>query len=100
MKFKTQVCTSREQSQKLLDIGLRKDTADMVYQPHYTKCGTLKNYYEPKVLKGAMRKFVINNDEDFKEYIPSWSMSRLLDIYLPIGCRDMWSISDVTFDII
>jgi hypothetical protein len=98
MKFNTKVCTSRQQSQKLLEIGLKRETADMVYQPHYTKCGTLKNYYEPTILKGNMRKFVINNDVDFKDYIPAWSLNRLLDIYIPISDPSMWSLKDVNFD--
>ena len=96
--FNLQVCTNREQSQKLLDIGLKKDTADMVYQPHYTKCGTLENYFEPKVLTGSMRKFVINNDKDFKDYIPAWSLNRLLDLYIPVGDPSMWCLNEINFD--
>ena len=96
--FNLQACTNRQQSQKLLEIGLKRETADMVYQPHYTKCGSLKNYYEPKVLEGAMRKFVINNDEDFKDYMPAWSLNRLLDLYIPVGDPSMWCLKDVNFD--
>ena len=98
MEFNIQVCTSRQQSQKLLEIGLKQDTADMVYQPHYNKDGVLENYFEPKILKGAMRKYVINNDEAFKDYIPAWSLNRLLDLYVPVGDPNMWSITDVNFD--
>lgn len=29
--FNTQVCTTREQSERLLALGLKKETADMVY---------------------------------------------------------------------
>ena len=28
MKFKSQICTTREQSERLLSLGLKKDTAD------------------------------------------------------------------------
>lgn len=35
MKFKSQICTTREQSKRLLALGLKPGTADMVY--HYTK---------------------------------------------------------------
>ena len=35
MEFKSQICTTREQSKRLLALGLKPGTADMVY--HYTK---------------------------------------------------------------
>ena len=31
MKFNSQICTSREQSERLLALGLKKETADMAY---------------------------------------------------------------------
>ena len=30
-KFNSQICTSREQSERLLKLGLKKETADMMY---------------------------------------------------------------------
>ena len=97
MKFNTQVCTNRQQSQKLLKIGLKRETADMVHLPHY-KDDVLEYYFDPKILKGLMRKCVIENDEDFKDCIPAWSLNRLLDIYMPVGDPSMWSLKDVNFD--
>lgn len=35
MNFKSQICTTREQSERLLTLGLKSKTADMVY--HHTK---------------------------------------------------------------
>lgn len=35
MKFNSQVCTSVEQSQRLLDLGLKPETADMVLFKSY-----------------------------------------------------------------
>ena len=32
MVFNSQICTTREQSERLLALGLKKETADMVYQ--------------------------------------------------------------------
>ncbi len=29
MKFNSQICTTREQSERLLSLGLKKETADM-----------------------------------------------------------------------
>ena len=31
MKFNSQICTTREQSERLLALGLKKETADMAY---------------------------------------------------------------------
>ena len=31
MKFESQICTSRSQSDRLLALGLKKETADMMY---------------------------------------------------------------------
>lgn len=35
MEFKSQIATTREQSKQLLELGLKPETADMVY--HYKK---------------------------------------------------------------
>lgn len=32
-EFKSQICTTREQSERLLTLGLKKETADMSYIP-------------------------------------------------------------------
>ena len=32
MEFKSQICTTIEQSKRLLELGLKKETADLVYQ--------------------------------------------------------------------
>lgn len=98
MKFNTKVCTSRQQSKKLLEIGLKRETADMVYLPHYNNDGVLENYFDPKILKGLTRKCVVDNDENFKDFIPAWSLNRLLDIYMPVSDPRMWSLKDINFD--
>lgn len=35
MEFKSQIATTREQSERMLALGIKPETADMVY--HYTK---------------------------------------------------------------
>ena len=81
--FKSQICTSREQSEKLLALGLKKETADMCYKVtthdfkgneineidrHYTLCCW---YDESSLVCGLERK----------ETIPAWSLHRLLCLY-------------------
>lgn len=46
MKFNSQICTTREQSERLLALGLRKETADMVWRYSNTVKG--KDYYDPE----------------------------------------------------
>lgn len=64
LKFNSQVCTTKEQSQRLLDLGLKPETADM--------CIDLYNEDEP---------FAILNKIDYSkqiEFVPAWSLHRLL----------------------
>ena len=66
MGFKSQICTTIEQSKRLLDMGLKRETADMKWIP-YT------NYVVP-----------INYDSFIgypeKCCTPAWSLHRLMEI--------------------
>ena len=64
--FKSQVCTSIDQSRRLLELGLKKETADMCHTPFRTKAdGEPLEYTEHYSLPWG-------ND------IPAWSLHRLL----------------------
>lgn len=73
MKFNTQVCTTREQSERLLALGLKKETADM----YLTRC-FVGNNGTPMVFVGTTHKpsTVLFSKED----IPAWSIHRLIDM--------------------
>ena len=70
--FTSQICTTEEQSKRLLALGLKAETADMSYQIHYFD------------LDGILLECVhtlepdppFNNDR----YIPAWSLHRLIQI--------------------
>ena len=63
--FKSSVCTSREQSERLLALGLKKETADMV---HYMNgWGTLATPWR-------------DDYEGYKCYYPAWSLGRLIEM--------------------
>ena len=64
MKFNSQICTTRLQSERLLALGLKKETAD---------CGI---YYSE--LAGCDRMFAKIETEFDADEIPSWSLHRLL----------------------
>ena len=69
--FKSAVCTSRVQSERLLALGLKPETADMSWIISYhCECfvGNPEELYTP--------------DEDGCDdiYIPSWSLHRLIEM--------------------
>ena len=73
--FNSQICTSREQSERLLALGLKKETAD---------CGI---YYSE--LAGCDRMFAKIETEFDADEIPAWSLGRLLEMLpSPIKLKD------------
>lgn len=66
--FKSQVCTSREQSERLLALGLNKETADMYYRFYD------ENTYEIN----PTWKTIWEDRSDYKKIIPAWGLHRLL----------------------
>lgn len=80
MDFNSQICTSREQSKRLLALGLKRETAD---------CILVENVFE----KDSYLTFPIADiDETFEnemydEPIPAWSLHRLMEM-VPFNLRD------------
>lgn len=63
-KFNSQICTSREQSERLLALGIKKETADM-RRLHYNKQSSL----------------VIGKEDCLNEHwLPAWSLHRLIEM--------------------
>lgn len=64
MKFNSQICTTKEQSERLLALGLKKETADMMYS------------------KTSYGEFIFVKDDDYLEHLdfPSWSLHRLIEL--------------------
>lgn len=63
--FKSQICTTREQSERLLALGLNKETADMMWVSN----GYIDDY--------ILRPRKANTFTDIPQ-IPAWSLHRLL----------------------
>lgn len=63
MKFNSQICTTKEQSERLLALGLKRETADMVHQR--SGCSPYNVW--------AMSAI----EEDF---FPAWSLHRLIEM--------------------
>ena len=69
MKFNSQICTTKEQSERLLALGLKKETADMAWS------GLSENpiCYPYKRIKR------LASDLNDKVH-PAWSLHRLIEI--------------------
>lgn len=65
MEFKSQICTSVEQSKRLLELGLKKETADCALLPLTDKVTSI---------------LVKPSTKDIKNTIPAWSLHRLLEM--------------------
>ena len=71
MKFNSQICTSREQSERLLALGLKKETADMCWRTT-TLNGEAITYPSQDVW---MNGSIITNN-----HFPAWSLHRLIEM--------------------
>ena len=65
MKFNSQICSSIEQSRRLLALGLKKETADCCYY-----------YYDGEYL------IAFAEDAKYPSDIPAWSLHRLMELNL------------------
>lgn len=70
MEFNSQICTTKEQSELLLALGLKAETADMRYQILYLDLGGVLKECTPSLEPYPP----LNNDR----FIPAWSLHRLL----------------------
>ena len=103
--FKSQICTSREQSERLIALGLKKETADMTWEFSHTKNGepqydcraesswdseTFARYVEHCEKMGYFEYWKHEDgsqmtpeevyDEIMKIHIPAWSLHRLIEM--------------------
>ena len=83
MEFKSQPCTDINQSRKLLELGLKKETADCMYS-------VMTNSYNGYYILEEDRQYnlILFRQEEVQsvgfshyEHIPAWSLHRLLCLY-------------------
>ena len=73
MKFNSQICTTREQSDRLLKLGVKAETADM------TRTSFNKFAYDfPYV--ASIRFLITNKGAKFSDIEPAWSLDRLIEM--------------------
>ena len=76
--FKSQIVTSREQSEKLLALGLKKETADICLQ------STLNDVWSPyiPIAMPYSKVEALDLSKDVFRIIPAWSLGRLIEMAL------------------
>ena len=86
MKFNSQICTTREQSERLLALGLKKETADIV---HYFSQSLAQDWTIVPLADGETARYIQGLA------IPAWSLHRLIEM-MPENVSDDWL--GVSFD--
>jgi hypothetical protein len=66
MKFNSQICTTKEQSERLIALGLKKETADMVWT---------HAYYATWAATASENPLYEESDS-----VPAWSLGRLIEM--------------------
>ena len=84
--FKSSPCTSREQSKRLLALGLKPETADMCW----TKMAAIRGtFYVPELAPMNMVSW---------RHTPAWSLHRLIEMYVERYLSCSVNIKDLTYD--
>ena len=102
MEFKSQICTTKEQSEKLLALGLKKETADM----HITDMSKKGINYTDDWQIGSIPYCDVMSFWNSKglqlektawSIIPAWSLGRLLQVMRMKASSQIVPLDD-TFD--
>lgn len=74
--FKSQICTDKNQSERLLALGLKAETADMCLQ------STLNDVWSPyiPIAMPYSKVEAFDLSTDVFRVIPAWSLHRLIEI--------------------
>lgn len=103
LKFNSAVCTTKEQSQRLLNLGLKPETADM-YITNMSNKGL--NYTDDYQIGSISFERVMSfwKEKGLKlgntawEIIPAWSLHRLIKLYKDVEDTSMWSLENVNYN--
>ena len=71
MKFNSQICTTKKQSERLLALGLKKETADMTLQTTLDVCYTIP-------FQESVEYFENRHLPPHPTILPAWSLHRLI----------------------
>lgn len=91
LKFNSAVCTSIEQSQRLLELGLKPETADMSIITTPIDCDGIKYSLTPYSK--------INHPKVFGA-IPAWSLHRLIELYSDVEDTSYLCIKNISYKLL
>ena len=95
-QFTSQVCTDRHQSQRLLDLGLKPETADMVLIKELAYDAVAHCTYDADTY--MIRTIDYLEGEKHRGHIPAWSLHRLIELYKDVEDTSMWSLENVNYN--
>lgn len=86
LKFNSSVCTTVEQSQRLLSLGLKPETADM--------------YHSSIWMDGKAYPITAVRDKSvlLSQDTPAWSLHRLIELYKEVEEISLWSLENVNYN--
>lgn len=82
LKFNSRLCTTMEQSQRLLELGLKPETADMAHIAFGGGGMMIRPY-----------NWVSTTEVDIENFYPAWSLHRLLCIGVHGDYMGLWNIN-------
>jgi hypothetical protein len=87
-EFNSQVCTTKEQSQHLLELGLKPETADMCHTTFY------RDNVGYEIIQVRNEKLPLLSQE-----IPAWSLHRLIELgCFNVECKGIfWKVTGTYF---
>ena len=83
LNFNSQICTTREQSQRLLDLGLKPETSDM---------SIITTPIDYDGIKYSLTPYSKVNNPKVFGVIPAWSMHRLIEMMPTVITQDDYSL--------
>lgn len=83
LKFNSQICTSVEQSNRLSDLGLKSETADM---------SIITNAVDYDGVKYSLTPYSETNHPKIFGVIPAWSLHRLIEMMPTIITNEDYSL--------
>ena len=87
-KFNSQICTSKSQSERLLALGLKKETADM---------GIIEGI-EIDVIEVNWEEHSRHNSTPNFVSLPAWSLHRLIEMYAERYISCSMNLKDLTYE--
>ena len=85
MKFNSQICATKEQSERLLALGLKRETADCFLE-YVGRDNYGNNVWHPSIIVNNYRM------PDYSIDFPAWSLHRLIEM-IPTAIPDKFDIT-------